>query len=198
MRMWHILVQTCFNQHPSCIIEVQILLNTIPYFQAWSSFNSRFFRVSAFGVGQARHFWRWSSFSQEKKKWCFLKTLVCLSGFQVRHVSALCITEWLLINYNLATWYYCACSNATAEPLQQVFLEIRIKCFPCRQGNPSKVLGPNYNRISYKYIIATRVSSLSPSRFEIVPELVSQTEKRHASASNKYQTDPTRECEIEN
>ena len=96
-----------------------------------------------------RHFWRWFSFSQEKDFWCFLKTLVCLSGFQVRHVSALCITEWLLIHYILATWYYCACSNATAVPLQQVFLEIRIKCFPCGQANPSKVLGPNYNRISY-------------------------------------------------
>lgn len=48
-------------------------------------------------------------------------------------------------------------------------------CFTCRQANPSKVLGPNYNRIT----IAMRVSGLSPSRFEIVPELVScsQAEK---------------------
>ena len=68
------------------------------------------------------------------------------------------ITEWLLIHF-----------------ITTCLGNYKTTCFTCRQANPSKVLGPNYNRIT----IAMRVSGLSPSRIEIVPELVScsQAEK---------------------
>ena len=82
-----------------------------------------------------------------------------LSVLASRHVFQLFIsrvsryiTEWLLIHF-----------------ITTCLGNYKTTCFTCRQANPSKVLGPNYNRIT----IAMRVSGLSPSRFEIVPELVS-------------------------
>lgn len=163
--MWNILEQIRLNQHPSCIIEIQTLLNSIPYLKAWSSC--------------------WS-FVQVLDSWGVLRTSVCLWVFRFRHLGMFFSSLYLGfldISQN-DSWYISL--QLVLETIKQRISLADKRIHPKFSAPITIVLQSHYNRYEGIWLVPLTYWNSARTGFMFT------SWKRHASASNSYEIHSTR------